>query len=915
VSDELDLVTACECCQGVTRLVPVLDLNRPGLSTLAARVGTHARFKATMLAEISSKEKLQELGRRTNDDFTIALIDAWAVTLDVLAFYQERILNEGYLRTAVERGSLLELARLIGYELRPGLAAGVLLAFLLDSSPGSPLEVKIAAGTAAQSIPVKEETPQTFETSAELVARPRWNAVRPRVSFPQTFDSNTRSFFLKGTGISIKPGDPVLLVTGIGGTSQAFLRVQTVRPEPAKARTFVTLEVNPPAAAAYQTPGKHFVGLGDLTFGAVTDAVLTSTVSSTDLQTALIMTNVSVDHMIETLISRRNTPPEPPKPGDPGLYVLRASVAPFGHNAPLYSSTPREWRHVADGGTIPDDQAVPFPNDWDAEGWPITRDSQDVDRDDGGPGDGRTILADQEVQGLVKDDWVVLVSRQQGARTYQLENFSPQSEADFGLSGKVSRLVLKAAAPDDPDPASELEAFLIRETAIYTVSQILELAELPIETLPNSGARDTIELQDIVPDLVPGRQVVLTGERIGEFEGVVASEAFELANVGQGAFTVLYFTKPISFDYKPDTVKIYANVAAATHGESRAEVLGSGDASRPFQVFTPKQNPVTYVLSDQSPTGSISTLEVRVNGIRWHEAPSFYPLGPTDRRYVLRLNDAGKTEVQFGDGVRGARLPTGSENITARYRSGLGAAGLVGENRITLLPRKPLGVRSVTNPIASSGAQDPESRDAARDNAPFTVRTLDRVVSITDFEDFARTFSGIGKARADWLWAGSQRLIHVTVAGPDGADASADVLDALVGSMNRARVPHQPARVSSFEPLFFTLVAKLEIDPDYETDAVLKAADSALRSGFGFARRQFAQRVGKSDVIATLKRVDGVLAVDLDSLTYTVSSGGNVADEFGLPALGARFDQASRTIEAAQLLMVTPGPVDLRVMS
>ena len=114
MSDELDLVTACECCQGVTRLVPVLDLNRPGLSTLAARVGTHARFKATMLAEISSKEKLQELGRRTNDDFTIALIDAWAVTLDVLAFYQERILNEGYLRTAVERGSLLELAPLGG---------------------------------------------------------------------------------------------------------------------------------------------------------------------------------------------------------------------------------------------------------------------------------------------------------------------------------------------------------------------------------------------------------------------------------------------------------------------------------------------------------------------------------------------------------------------------------------------------------------------------------------------------------------------------------------------------------------------------------------------------------------------------------------------------------------------------------
>ena len=48
---------------------------------------------------------------------------------DVLTFYQERIANEGYLRTATERRSVLELAREIGYELSPGVAAGTELAF------------------------------------------------------------------------------------------------------------------------------------------------------------------------------------------------------------------------------------------------------------------------------------------------------------------------------------------------------------------------------------------------------------------------------------------------------------------------------------------------------------------------------------------------------------------------------------------------------------------------------------------------------------------------------------------------------------------------------------------------------------------------------------------------------------------
>jgi len=59
-----------------------------------------------------------------DDRFRHRPLDGWATVADVLTFYQERIANESYLRTAIERRSLLELARKIGYELRPGIAAG-----------------------------------------------------------------------------------------------------------------------------------------------------------------------------------------------------------------------------------------------------------------------------------------------------------------------------------------------------------------------------------------------------------------------------------------------------------------------------------------------------------------------------------------------------------------------------------------------------------------------------------------------------------------------------------------------------------------------------------------------------------------------------------------------------------------------
>src|SRR6266700_621887 len=124
----------CGCCEGVEQLTPITIANRPGLDALVYRVGTHASFLETMLARLSNSDfpELRGLTIRSAEDPSIALLDAWATVADVLTFYQERIANEGYLRTAIERRSVLELARLVGYTLKPGVAATVYLAYTID---------------------------------------------------------------------------------------------------------------------------------------------------------------------------------------------------------------------------------------------------------------------------------------------------------------------------------------------------------------------------------------------------------------------------------------------------------------------------------------------------------------------------------------------------------------------------------------------------------------------------------------------------------------------------------------------------------------------------------------------------------------------------------------------------------------
>jgi hypothetical protein len=257
----------CGCCEGVESLTPSTVGNRPGLNAIEYRAGTHGTFLETMKARLAGSEfaSIGALKTRHASDPSIALLDAWATVGDVLTFHQERIANEGYLRTATERLSVLELARLVGYELRPGVAANAYLAYTLDKPiaipaliekpeltlpPPDPL-VTIPEGSRAQSIPGPGELPQAFETADDLVARFAWNNLQVRLNQPQQIDADTRTIYLKGLP-NLKPGDPLMIIA----SPPALYRIETITPEPPANRTKVTfrpwLEIDlprPPSAA------------------------------------------------------------------------------------------------------------------------------------------------------------------------------------------------------------------------------------------------------------------------------------------------------------------------------------------------------------------------------------------------------------------------------------------------------------------------------------------------------------------------------------------------------------------------------------------------------------------------------------------------------------------------------------------
>jgi hypothetical protein len=890
----------CGCCEGISALIPEPLFNRPGLSQVAYRIGTHADFLESAFAALSDPQfgALRSLTTRDPDDFTIALLDGWATLADVLTFYQARIANEFWLRTATERDSILRLAQLIGYRLRPGVAAQTPLSLLLDETPGAPTEVTVEIGTKVQSVPGAGEKAQTFETSANITAYAAWNAITPLLSKTQNLVTGINDLYLSGTDTGLKVGDVVMVTSTVYNGAAHVLKIKV---DNIKKLTHVTFDKGIPSLGG--VPGSiGIIMWGDqkIPFNAtaIRQEVLQKTWKDSDLNVFLQANEWDPQTLMDYLSQYRAN-----NPSTVGYaYALRTRLGIFGNNAPKYETLPASQRF---GEWVADDPSnkhtrhfkpAAYGSSW--EPCDITTDSQGGNTDNSGFYLDRSVPAVQPGPGRY-----VVLENSEGLSVYPITGVAETSLSDYGMSAKVTKLSVSV-----PLDAPALNKFKVRGTTAYVQSEPLGLAELPLTTQLAQGATE-LDLNGFFLGLAVGQPVILSGERT-DADNLTLSEVLFIKEINHNyGLTTLTFETGLTHPYKRETVTINANVAPSTHGETVSEILGSGDASQPNQSFKLRQPPLTYIRST-APGGAESTLQLRVNDLLWHEVSTFFDRGSRERIFTTELADDGTVTVRCGDGIRGARWPSGQSNVKATYRKGIGLDGLVKAGQLTTLLTRPPGLKSAINALAAEGADDPESFANAQQNAPLTVLTLDRVVSLEDYESFSRAYAGIAKALATWTWDGRTRGVFITVAGPLGAEVSDTLAQDLITAIHNAGDPFVPVLVAAYVQAHFKLAGKIKIDPDYETEKALAAANDTLRDTFSFANRQFGQPVALSEVIALVQAVAGVVAVDIDTL-YRVGKPVtlNARLEAELPTGG---DPAS--LGAAELLTLDPAPIDLEVM-
>ena len=922
----------CGCCAGIDAVTPNRLDNPPGLPAITYRAGRHGEFLETLQARLTSADypALAALTTREGSDATLALFDALASSLDVLSFYTERYANEHYLRTATERLSVLEMARLIGYELAPGVAASTHLAFSLQATPGAPTEpIIIPVGTRVQSVPGQDEQAQTFETVAAAPARAAWNAIPVQTATPWQPQSGDTELWLEGVATQLQAGDAILIV----------------------------------GADRMDTPGSEHWDV----------RVLSQVTLDTDNQ----RTRVQWSHPLGS-----NHPPMGPASIGVEVHVFRQRTALFGHNAPDPNLMGNDDSNVAKKINKSDN------NNWKWKQFEIDPSAIDLD------GDYPKIVAGSWLALVSNQAGMGSADLPGYTELYRAKSVMHRSRQDFAISGKVTRIAPDTTEnlTSSRYPLrrtlvlAQSERIATVDTPLFhpvygdtlTLGQRLEDLQ-PGQPIALSGRRQPLAIAPRVTGLClildEGGSVALSdGDRlhmvepparlIGGTPVAIDAQAFaaltrhsnlslqlklmdrdgrvgtlvaqgrqiELAartkdnpTVSEIAFiattsdavlhdrdhTQLKLQAPIAHVYERGTLRINANVAPATHGETVEAILGDGDGSVANQSFTLNQAPLTFV-STNTPSGRASTLEVRVTDVLWTEIPALYQEPPDARLYETRQNDGAVTTVQFGDGQEGARLPSGSTNVRARYRKGLGVAGNVAAGKLTTLLSRPLGLSEATNPAPATGGEDAEILARARDNAPLTTLTLERAVSIADYANLARAFAGIDKAHALWIPAGPARGVFLTIAGVGGADVpqTSDTFTNLSDALSTYGDPLVSLRMVNYVDARFRCRLSVKILAAFEVDPVLQAVEAALRDHFGFASRQFGQTVSVDEVAAVAQAVRGVEAVHVTALYRA----GQAPDM--VPRLFATLPVASLTgiPQPAELLTLSDGPLELEVL-
>ena len=298
-----------------------------------------------------------------------------------------------------------------------------------------------------------------------------------------------------------------------------------------------------------------------------------------------------------------------------------------------------------------------------------------------------------------------------------------------------------------------------------------------------------------------------------------------------------------------NTVKVIATQGYTVENE----LVKAASTGQPNQLYPLE---VDEVIED--------SVSVEIDGVTYEKVQYLIDVPGNTPAFTTITDADGRTYIQFGDNI-GGKIPPGTSSIYATYRVGGGTIGNVSAGSLTEFLTGFSSGLTVTNLTAAAGGEDPETTDSIKINAPISLKSLNRAVSLSDYSSLTLQVAGVAKANST-SETYSSVIVYFAPFGDRGVEADNvtptgvfDALELKVVDYLRGKAPANTT-ITLAPPSYVKADIKMSITvlPQYRRSNVQYAVLSAVNEILDFSNVLFADRISLQYLMRAIASVPGI---------------------------------------------------------
>lgn len=258
------------------------------------------------------------------------------------------------------------------------------------------------------------------------------------------------------------------------------------------------------------------------------------------------------------------------------------------------------------------------------------------------------------------------------------------------------------------------------------------------------------------------------------------------------------------------------------------------------------------------------SMSLQIGGETWVLVDTFAKSKPTDKHFMVSVDESLSPYIMFGDGTFGKKPAAGAKITNVVFYLTNGTQGNVKSNTITSVPSvisSSITDATVSNAYDAGGGSNYENFTMLKEHIPLSVKTLGVAITKEDFESLAMLVDGVNKAKADYECG---RKLTVYISPDGGAVASSELINRVYNLLSQRAPMTTWLKVKSAGKVQIILEMDVTGKKSYKTAEIQTQILTALYNAYSPEQAQIGGSVRVSDIYAL---IDNLSTVDYLHLT------------------------------------------------